>query len=158
MKLKQAKSRKFYIVHMVIVLSIVIVALILNSTYSYATDDHRADGWRLDTAVGTTQLLQPTSVNEHLEFEQKVADIEFVLHQFELIDMPSFNFTIEISDNSGLRQLMLLTINELLEKFRRDNPDVIVETYKQQNDKLLLTVKLITPENRAGFSQKAILI
>lgn len=167
MKLKQAKSRKFFVIHLTIVLSIIAVAVILNSTYSYATDEHGEvffgynrchDSKSFAASVATTQLLQQTSVSEHLAFEQKVADIEFVLHQYELIDMPSFNFSVEISEDDAIRQLMLLTIRDLIETFRRDNPDVAVETYQQQSDKLILTVKLITPENGAGFIQKAILI
>ncbi len=149
MKLKQGQSRKCLLIHMMIVFCITIVAMILNSTYSYATGDQIKV--RIDANYDEV-------VREQVAFEQKVSDIQFALHQFELINMPSFYFSIEISDNAVLRQLMLVTINDLLDTFKKENPDIAVETNRQQNDKMILIVKLITEENWIGLSHSSILI
>lgn len=79
---------------------------------------------------------------QQLEYEQKLADVSFILSQYEMMDLQTFNFVIEISEHEQLKQLMLDSLQTMLTDFTTMNPDIHVSWAADPSDGLKLLVKL----------------
>lgn len=96
-----------------------------------------------------------TLVKEQLKYEEKLADLEFVLQQYQMMELQTFKFVIDLPKREQVTRVMLDHLQNMLLEFTRLNPDISANWQLDPNNTLKLIVKLHTERKRhwggAGF-------
>jgi len=108
-----------------------------------------ADAMNIDN-LGTVDVgLVTAHVNyEQLKFEEKLADLEFVLQQYEMMELQAFKFVIELPKREQVMTVMLTHLQNMLTEFTTLNPDINVNWQIDPNNAFKLTVQLNTERER----------
>lgn len=99
-------------------------------------------------SVGSLSAIDKTLVKAHVNYEQKLADLAFALQQYEMMELQTFNFVIEVSDREKATSMMLKHLQKMLAEFTRSNPDIKANWQVDPNDAFKLTVHLNTERQR----------
>lgn len=94
-------------------------------------------------------------VKEQLKFEATLADLAFVLQQYQMMELGAFNFVIDMPQREQVTTVMLSHLQTMLLEFTRLNPDINANWQLDPNNALKLIVQLHTERKRhwggAGF-------
>jgi len=96
-----------------------------------------------------------TLVKEQVKYEEKLADLEFVLQQYQMMELQAFKFVIELPKREQVTTVMLTHLKNMLAEFTALNPDISANWQIDPNNALKLIVQLNTERQRhwgeAGF-------
>lgn len=87
-------------------------------------------------------------VKEQIKFEEKLADLEFVLQQYQMMELQAFKFVIDMPKREQVTTVMLTHLKNMLAKFTALNPDISANWQIDPNDALKLIVQLHTERQR----------
>ncbi|MFT5807370.1 MAG: hypothetical protein ACI9LG_001661 [Moritella dasanensis] len=94
-------------------------------------------------------------VKEQVQYEQKLADLGFVLQQYQMMELQAFNFVIDMPQREQVTTAMLSHLQSMLTEFMALNPDITANWQLDPNNALKLIVQLHTERKRhwggAGF-------
>lgn len=112
-----------------------------------------ADAVRVDRTVNHTPASDMTKVkaqdnDEQLKFEEKLADLEFVLQQYQMMELQTLNFVIEMPEREQVTRVMLMHLQTMLADFTAENPDITAAWKIDPNNALQLIVQLNTQRQR----------
>jgi len=94
-------------------------------------------------------------VKEQVKYEQKLADLGFVLQQYQMMELQAFKFVIDMPKREQVTTVMLMHLQNMLAEFTALNPDISANWQIDPNNALKLIVQLNTERQRhwgqAGF-------
>ncbi|PKH06968.1 GTP cyclohydrolase [Moritella sp. Urea-trap-13] len=94
-------------------------------------------------------------VKEQLKYEQTLADLGFVLEQYQMMELQAFKFVIDVPTREQVATVMLMHLQKMLIEFTALNPDINASWRIDPNNALRLIVQLHTERQRnwgrAGF-------
>ncbi|KXO12761.1 hypothetical protein AKG98_3956 [Moritella sp. JT01] len=128
-----------------------------NSTQGMVNiDGIYADAINIDSrAMVDVTLVKDQVKYEQLKFEEKLADLEFVLQQYQMMELQAFNFVMDMPKREQVTMVMLTHLKNMLAEFTALNPDISANWQIDPNNKLKLIVQLHTERQRhwgrAGF-------
>ncbi|QUM76182.1 GTP cyclohydrolase [Moritella sp. 24] len=98
--------------------------------------------------IETRDVVDSSLVKAQINYEQKLADLAFALQQYEMMELQTFNFVIEVSEREQATSMMLVHLQKMLTEFTQSNPDINADWQVDPNDAFKLTVKLNTERQR----------
>ena len=108
-----------------------------------------ADAISLDQQASVDLSLVKEQVKyEQLKFEEKLADLEFVLQQYQMMELQAFKFVIELPKREQVTTVMLTHLKNMLAEFTALNPDISASWQIDPNNALKLIVQLNTERQR----------
>jgi len=115
-----------------------------------------ADAINIDNqAMVDVSLVKEQVKYEQLKFEEKLADLEFVLQQYQMMELQTFKFVIDMPKREQVTMVMLTHLKNMLAEFTALNPDISANWQVDPNNALKLIVQLNTKRQRhwgeAGF-------
>lgn len=128
-----------------------------NSTQGMVNvDGIYADAINIDSQANVDVTLVKEQVKyEQLKFEEKLADLGFVLEQYQMMELQTFKFVIDVPKREQVTAVMLMHLQNMLAEFTALNPDIRANWQIDPNNALKLIVQLSTERQRhwggAGF-------
>lgn len=115
-----------------------------------------ADAINMDRQVNVdTALVKEQVKYEQLKFEEKLADLEFVLQQYTMMELQAFKFVIDMPKRQQVTTVMLTHLQDMLTDFSVLNPDIRANWLIDPDNAQQLIVHLHTERQRhwgrAGF-------
>ncbi|SQD76766.1 GTP cyclohydrolase [Moritella yayanosii] len=107
-------------------------------------DSIYADAIRFDQQAGVDLTL----VKEQVKYEQTLADLGFVLQQYQMMELQAFKFVIELPKREQVTTVMLTHLTNMLAEFTALNPDISANWQIDPNNALKLIVQLNTERQR----------
>jgi len=104
-----------------------------------------ADAIRFDRQ----KTVDTTLVKEQLKFEQKLADLGFVLDQYQLMELQTFHFVMDMPKREQVTRMMLTHLQTMLMEFTTLNPNISANWKLDPNNALRIIVQLNTKRKRA---------
>jgi len=96
-----------------------------------------------------------TLIKEQVKYDQKLADLDFVLEQYAMMELQTFKFVIDVPKRKKVAVVMLADLKNMLAEFTILNPDIRANWQIDPNNALKLIVQLNTERQRnwggAGF-------
>ena len=89
-----------------------------------------------------------TLVKEQLKYEQKLADLDFVLAQYQMMELQAFKFVIDMPKRKQVTAVMLMHLQQMLAEFTTLNPDINASWQIDPINTLKLIVQLNTERQR----------
>ncbi len=93
-------------------------------------------------------IVDVTLVKEQVKYEEKLADLEFVLQQYQMMELQAFKFVIELPKREQVTTVMLAHLKNMLAKFTALNPDISANWQIDPNNAFKLIVQLNTERQR----------
>lgn len=114
------------------------------------------DGIHADAiSIDRQASIDIAEVKEQVKYEATLADLEFVLQQYEMMELQAFNFVIDMPQREQVTTAMLSHLQTMLLEFTRLNPDINANWQLDPNNALKLIVQLHTERKKhwggAGF-------
>ncbi|NQZ93484.1 MAG: GTP cyclohydrolase [Moritella sp.] len=103
-----------------------------------------ADAIRFDHQASVDLTL----VKEQVKYEQTLADLGFVLQQYQMMELQTFKFVIELPKREQVTTVMLTHLKNMLAEFTALNPDISASWQIDPNNALKLIVQLNTERQR----------
>jgi len=121
-----------------------------------SVDGLYADAMSIEHQASVDLTLVKEQVKyEQLKFEEKLADLGFVLQQYQMMELQAFKFVIDMPKREQVATVMLMHLQNMLAEFTALNPDINANWQIDPNNALKLIVKLNTERQRnwgrAGF-------
>ncbi|MDX2320123.1 MAG: GTP cyclohydrolase [Moritella sp.] len=154
----------------VVCLTAIMSLIVTNSNRSYAVDAALLSLYEDNSTQGLVNVdgiyanainldrqtsVDVTLVKEQLKYEQKLADLGFVLEQYQMMELQAFKFVIDVPTREQVTTVMLMHLQQMLTEFTALNPDINVNWQIDPNNALKLIVQLNTERQRhwggAGF-------
>ncbi|NRB80350.1 MAG: GTP cyclohydrolase [Saccharospirillaceae bacterium] len=89
-----------------------------------------------------------TLVKEQVKYEQTLADLGFVLQQYQMMELQAFKFVIDLPKREQVTTVMLTHLKNMLAEFTALNPDISANWQIDPNNALKLIVQLNTERQR----------
>ena len=108
-----------------------------------------ADAINIDSrAMVDVTLVKEQVKYEQFKFEEKLADLEFVLQQYQMMELQAFKFVIDMPKREQVTTVMLTHLKNMLAEFTALNPDISANWQTDPNNALKLIVQLRTERQR----------
>lgn len=99
-------------------------------------------------SVERLDVVDTNLVLAQLNYEQRLADLAFALQQYQMMELQTFNFVIEVSEREQATTMMIKHLQTMLAEFTRLNPDINADWQIDTSNGAKLIVQLNTERER----------